>query len=366
MQRDFHFGVIKVLARAAGFSESDAQTIAYASQYTDDACEHIQCRDFDGLAALDLDGRVDRWLAKLAPGAPHAARLVSKTGGAFDFNPVCTAHADFDYLEGLARAAQRQVYVSFHFLPAYAYSGSGTYCYRTAHHSAFADGLLDRVVTAFLGSTDASNEVAKCALGIGLHTYADTWAHEGFSGIHSPTDNHLKRVNVDGQPMKPDFDSSVGSLVDIGHAQAGTYPDRISRAVEIHFTRGEVISRSNALHFMGAAEAILDVLSRASRSYSALTWDSVEQPLAECFGYDEAPPERCDRLRAVFSALPGFDGLEMDYDPVEWERHAAEVWMKPGYPTEYGYRSPTTDLRWFDFHVAAAAQQSLVLAYTQP
>ena len=37
MQRDFHFYTIYVLARRAGFSPQEAEIVAYASQFTDDA-----------------------------------------------------------------------------------------------------------------------------------------------------------------------------------------------------------------------------------------------------------------------------------------------------------------------------------------
>ena len=39
MQKDFHYHCIAVLARAAGFRQADALTIAYASQYVDDSTE---------------------------------------------------------------------------------------------------------------------------------------------------------------------------------------------------------------------------------------------------------------------------------------------------------------------------------------
>ena len=37
MQIDFHYCTIRVLAEKAGFSHEEAQTIAIASQYIDDA-----------------------------------------------------------------------------------------------------------------------------------------------------------------------------------------------------------------------------------------------------------------------------------------------------------------------------------------
>jgi hypothetical protein len=42
MEKDFHYYCIGVLAKAAGFDKGDALTIAYASQYVDDATESTQ------------------------------------------------------------------------------------------------------------------------------------------------------------------------------------------------------------------------------------------------------------------------------------------------------------------------------------
>jgi len=36
MQKDFHYDIIYALAKAAGYADSEANIIAYASQYTDD------------------------------------------------------------------------------------------------------------------------------------------------------------------------------------------------------------------------------------------------------------------------------------------------------------------------------------------
>jgi len=37
MKKDFHYSVIKILSEKAGFEAEDAQIIAHASQYVDDA-----------------------------------------------------------------------------------------------------------------------------------------------------------------------------------------------------------------------------------------------------------------------------------------------------------------------------------------
>lgn len=40
MQKDFHYCMIRVLSEKAGIKPEEAQIIAYASQYVDDAVEH--------------------------------------------------------------------------------------------------------------------------------------------------------------------------------------------------------------------------------------------------------------------------------------------------------------------------------------
>jgi hypothetical protein len=47
MEQDFHYYTIYHLSVLAGFSKSDAQTIAYASQYVDDATESEPIRPFE-------------------------------------------------------------------------------------------------------------------------------------------------------------------------------------------------------------------------------------------------------------------------------------------------------------------------------
>ena len=51
MFNDFHYYLTKVLSITAGFAEKDAQTIAYACQYVDDANE-INKRKIFGLPEI--------------------------------------------------------------------------------------------------------------------------------------------------------------------------------------------------------------------------------------------------------------------------------------------------------------------------
>ena len=79
MKRDFHYHGIGVLAKAAGFHEDDALTIAYASQYVDDATESEPIRV-----------------------------------GEMIFEPVRSAHVG---LLAYDWSVQKRVYIPFHFIP---------------------------------------------------------------------------------------------------------------------------------------------------------------------------------------------------------------------------------------------------------
>ena len=80
MNKSFHYHCIRVLAEKAGFSEEHAQTIAYASQYTDDATEHGK------MNIRNIPGNYDypRW---------------DESKGTFD--PICTAHSAKGWLTRL-------------------------------------------------------------------------------------------------------------------------------------------------------------------------------------------------------------------------------------------------------------------------
>jgi len=75
-------------------------------------------------------------------------------------------------------------------------------------------------------------------VGIRMHVYADTWAHQGFAGIRSPALNDVvglkcwKNANAAGQPLpwKPRLRetrslSIARELTFFGHGRADTFPD---------------------------------------------------------------------------------------------------------------------------------------------
>ena len=137
MQQDFHFYCIGVIAKAAGFSKKEALTIAYSSQYTDDSTESEPIRVGEML-----------------------------------FDPVRTAHKGIKAFEW---SVQKRVFLAFHFIPAKPIeTPQDTFC--TMSNSEFAQMILHRACK------ERSKRLRPYRIGIALHTFADCWAHQYFSG----------------------------------------------------------------------------------------------------------------------------------------------------------------------------------------
>lgn len=137
MEKDFHYYCIAVLAKAAGFSDQDALTIGYASQHVDDAAES---------ETINV--------------------------GHILFDPVRTSYFG---LHSYDWSVQKRVYIPFHFLPPkrmtepedpFVTTPGGDFPMRLLEMTRVTPDRLQRL----------------CRIGVALHSYADTWAHHGFSG----------------------------------------------------------------------------------------------------------------------------------------------------------------------------------------
>ncbi len=166
MQKDFHFDVIYVLARYAEFSHEDAFTIAYSSQYVDDATH-------GGFIYFS--------------NAPSYYHMRSVT---------CTDNKEF--YENLDEAVNNHTWLPFHFVPGNnPGSFAGTeYEYRARMICRPNSEIAQKMVAECINNGNKSLH----RLGITLHSYADTWAHQGFAGVVSP-------LNV----LRDIFDSESGN-----------------------------------------------------------------------------------------------------------------------------------------------------------
>lgn len=141
MERDVHYYLVYKLAVLAGFDAPDAESIAYASQYVDDATES---------EPITVDGE--------------------------RFDTVRTAHYG---LWAFNWDVQKKIYIPFHFLPpkprsriAYAYASRRA----TDKDCVSARKLFD------IAKKEMDAELRLIRIGVAVHTISDTFSHYGFSG----------------------------------------------------------------------------------------------------------------------------------------------------------------------------------------
>ena len=346
MDINFHYAAIKVLAHYAGFPLRDAQTIAYASQYVDDAAAHEE---------MELDGD---------PGVQD----VRYEDGVFD--PICTAHKDLDYVRSLVAVRGRlDVFVCFHFIPSLRGSRSEAPFKRVARNGSLAKRLVrDRLGDLRAAVTKAERDRALIGLGVALHSYADTWAHQGFSGYWDSDNNDISNLEKRGPRGQW---RGVGlarwffsyAAPDIGHAEAGTLPDRSDVAWKCKpRKRTTAVRESNCNEFLHAAETILGLLSTATEDGGK--WTKIKWGLRRCF---MSPAEAGDfepRKTHVWSTE--FKGHQFDYDHRAWFDDA--MCPKGGFSdlmgNARGLLPETFELgsgrEYFYFHAAAKLQRKAV------
>ena len=201
MQLDFHHGVMYVLSRLAGFPQEHANVIAYSSQYVDDAINSgfIKFRN-------------------------HPL-----------FYRISTAHGIMD-ARNTDEQANQHSWIPFHFLPG-GQTGDAT-----------ADlGFVAKLICR-QNSDLAKEMVSECIrckndynglhrLGITMHVYADTWAHQGFAGIKHKVN---KVQNLRDKDSPDPISKLVGPIEDaadriksivldefpLGHGAALSCPDQ--------------------------------------------------------------------------------------------------------------------------------------------
>jgi hypothetical protein len=294
MNIDFHYGVVYIGARLGGLSTQDAQTVAHACQYIDDAT---------------------------TPG------LLKFDGGA-QFERFASAHKLFDY-ENVQDDLNRLVWTPFHFLPA----GIGETLEQRAICRPDSEVARDLVRHA-LARRGADNALHR--LGVTLHTYVDTWAHQGFSGIESDYNkvSHLEADDFTHEDWLESLERFTAHLLDrlqsdvvtralpLGHGAALTYPDLPWAKWQYVNGKGEPVHRDNLPQFVEAA----DMACRVVQAWVAKADDFVDQPglpaaaktalqelLANNINMDEQ--KRLDVIRDAVAAgsIPGLKERIPDY-----------------------------------------------------
>lgn len=340
MQKDFHYNVIRILAEKSGFPANEAQIIAYASQYVDDATEfnHItipECIDFDF-------ERIEN----------------------HNFNPICSAHKGLQFLGDFKKSVQLKIYFSFHFLPPEIFKGQDNYDYVTKPNSNFAQALMNNAINNFK-SLNNSRIYNLIALGIAIHTYADTWAHQGFSGRKSTTENSVEKISIweneDWDDLNAIKSFKNRLLPEIGHAEAYHYPDL--PYIRWKYKKGEdtnleQITRNNLDIYIDAAEKIYDYFTKVAPTNGVQISDFKAKLVKGLSYVNEDYSKREKKYKSLFPEI-GFH-----YDNENWKNNVLNP-IEKQFSTDFLEEKKTT-YKWLIFHKAALNQRNFITKRIKP
>ena len=308
MDIEFHYYITYIVALRAGFAPGDAYVIAYASQYTD-----------DNTTVYTID--------KGGPG--EYSNYISQTANILK-----------------PQKELMGIYPAFHFMP-------GTLVELAGDSARRRDGKLHLMNT--IPDSMNSRKLLQAALdshdpyriGIATHMYADTFAHQNFVGFEESFNG-----------MKGLFE---GIVPDIGHADAGYKPDRISLSWE---DRRLVQSHSkidNKERFIEAARCIYQryagYLNTSQDSRKTAT--QIDKAIGK---HKDGKNGRIDRYKKMIGR--GF----IKYDKKDWFREAVDrVSVEipyaggedtvPRSETEYVWKGNYKESRWYRFQEAVKAHQ---------
>ena len=231
----FHYYTIYYLAEQAGFGSDDSSVIAYSSQYLDNALVRY---------GVQTDREV--------------------------YETLATHHFGF-----WDKSREWTVWIPFHFFPGGPEANSGEIAVSSS-------GSRNRIATGRVdGATNPLNVVANSErvkrllvdalnsrdlyrVGIALHTYADSWAHQNFSG-RSEDWNRL-------DPSSP--------LPPIGHAQKLRDPDKLDskwKDPRIRGSEGLIDSRKRNLEAAGRIYRYLATFNGRSFADEELVLSNLER-----------------------------------------------------------------------------------------
>jgi hypothetical protein len=264
LQIDFHHAVTYVAARLAGFTHEEAGIIAYAAQYVDDAT----C---SGAVVFSNKALYTR---------------------------ISSAHQSVD-LTNLNDVENHLVWLPFHFLP-----GNGGLPAGKSPSDKFIDKLVckpdspparEMLEMVFLqrGKPNALHR-----LGITMHVYADTSAHQGFAGVLHEVNEVDDAKEIDGTGIFGNLKSYLFNVLydaipPLGHGRANVFPDMPFLSWKYKNSHDpQPVERNNTDLFCDAADA----LCKAMQEYR-----EVKKPAG-------IGKEDLDVIRGLFSSLNEQDG----------------------------------------------------------
>lgn len=238
MNIEFHYYIIHFLANQAGFPEDDARTLAHSSQFVDHNIVSYR---------INAQGKL-------------YSTFPTQNYGFWD------------------EAFPKDVYIPFHFFPgdleylnARRRDGKKNPLNCTPNSSAVKELLISALNTRNL-----------YRVGIALHTYADSWAHQNFTGV-------LENWNVlDQRSIIPA----------IGHAQAFRKPDNLDAA----WTDSRVEKKSQRIDNRSRVLAAARMIYKYLCTYNRRSFEDVDLvlwKLSDICGEPPATKSRDERIADI-------------------------------------------------------------------
>lgn len=349
MQIDFHHTVTYVCARMSGFSHKEADVISYCAQYVDDATN-------SGILKFNNGARYHR---------------------------ISSAHKILDR-RNFSDVDNQRVWVPFHFLP-----GNDGFPKNENKSDSFIHKLVCKpdsfVVRELLDAcrNDIEKPYGLHRLGITMHVYADTYAHQGFAGVKHKINevNNLKLYNEDidmadklskffGDAWDSVKQKFVNDAFPLGHGAALTCPDKPYLKWSYTDGFGKEVERDNTEIFIIAVETMIGEMINY-RNPSPDTFSFNEKDLYqirknfEAFTEQEGVERHKRWLESIANGDFSFGSVELGFIPKgegSWKYEAVgsdkdidEEWE------EFNYHPEFLQSNWKMFHDALQAHYFSVI-----
>lgn len=277
MDITFHYFAVKTLAIKAGFNEDYAQRIASYSQYID---------DFNWIVYKDCKN-LPEYIKKSDKYDLYVSNPLTLN---FNFNPPTSGFDTVDFAWLISPGAQKYCVSPFHFIPP-TISSDKKYSeeVRTIPAKPEDGSIISNMVKEAISEYKNANTVGKALMKIGmlLHTFADTYAHQFFSG-YSKWVNDVKVTQVIDNITNADITQSMlseiylhtqnleqynsdsgeeaGIMPGIGHMWAYHVPDLTNVSFKMLYkedensSRSKIYERNNTETFVETCRHILNIL----------------------------------------------------------------------------------------------------------
>jgi|GEM_PF-2124969 len=330
MKKLFHYYLTKVLAEKAGLTSKDAQILAYATQYVDDSFFYNK---------LHLNG------------FPGWAEYKSLKMSDDVFCPVQTSHDTFDILRDLDPKICQEVWTGFHMVPNDRIARTTNpevklKSYITKENGKKVNQLVDEAIRQLEATTNPNPDHTRALikLGIALHAFADSWAHDDFSGIHDARNHKLENDIWHEGTWKQDV--SLGT-VEIGHALSSA-PDVTVKWRYKNPGDSIYIVKDNLDRFLDCAEKIY--LKLVGFTKTGPDFKDIRTQIKNCLKFGN--PEEV------------YPDIRFKYNKEEWFRAAIKFNLDEtrSKKKKFWVYDFAGDWKWFYYQIEAYAQRESVLA----